>query len=322
VTHQNEELVESFFSQETKKKYSHFKKIYDLDLYYFKLFQIPEKYVSMEEVTCPRVKGDLQERGCVSDMNYRSILPDGRTGYSLYFQNAQATFLIQNSKIINYYILEKQFERPDFIRLTIDPDLIGTSKKSTLFSKFKKAILKKSEIPVKEEEEKFVKTTPIEQEVGFFSKALKYFSSSPKSECQTKSEKNPEILYSDLYSNPQYFNYFKLFLSEEYALENGLFIEAVDQYVKSKQEERQEIIDYIMNEFFDSTSINELNVSSTFKNQLNERLQKNDLSHDLFKEIKNDVITGVLFDCFRRFKAHPLFTQMTEENKSKKRYLM
>jgi hypothetical protein len=321
VTHQDEELVESFFSQETKKKYSHFKKIYDLDLFYFKLFQIPEKYVSMEEVTCPRVKGDLQERGCVSDMNYRSILPDGRTGYSLYFQNAQATFLIQNSKIINYYILEKQYERPDFIRLTIDPDLMG-AKKSNLFSKFKKAISKKNEIPVKEEEEKFVKTTPIDQESGFFSKAFKYFSSSPKSECETKSEKNSEILYSDIYSNSQYFNYFKLFLSEEYALENGLFVEAVTQYVKSNQDERKEIIDYIMSEFFDPISINELNVSSTFKNNLNERLKNNDLSDDLFKEIKNDVVTGVLFDCFRRFKAHPLFSQMTEESKTKKRYLM
>jgi hypothetical protein len=104
--------------------------------------------------------------------------------------------------------------------------------------------------------------------------------------------------------------YFHLFASNEHSVENILFwTEAKVKYLNAKESERKIIAKNIIETFFDSDSLLELNVTALSKRSIIRRFEEEGPVEDLFAEMVLDIESGGLMDTFGRFKESDLGRQ-------------
>jgi abortive infection bacteriophage resistance protein len=99
-------------------------------------------------------------------------------------------------------------------------------------------------------------------------------------------------------------NYFKLFLTREYSVENILFCEKVLWYKNEKDpSSRFEMATDIYEEFLTHDSLTEINTSNLLKDEIkNILLQVPDqISPDIFSNIIYELCSGPLADSYMRF---------------------
>eukprot|EP01080_Neovahlkampfia_damariscottae_P012107 gene12107-5599_t len=116
--------------------------------------------------------------------------------------------------------------------------------------------------------------------------------------------------YEDIYSSEKYFSNFKIFLSTEFALENALFFEHVEEYKSKSKKERKDFVEEIKKKFFGQDSNYEINISNKEKKHVISKIQKGDLKDNLFHSITKELKYGLMFDSYTRYIKTEAFVVM------------
>jgi hypothetical protein len=116
--------------------------------------------------------------------------------------------------------------------------------------------------------------------------------------------------YEQIYSSEKYFQAFKIFLSNEFALENALFIENIREYKATPYKDRKKFVEEIQSKFFKEDSKYEINISNRSKIDINTCLQNREFKDDLFDVIRRELKYGIMFDSFTRYIKTEAFVVM------------
>jgi hypothetical protein len=124
----------------------------------------------------------------------------------------------------------------------------------------------------------------------------------------------------EVLNNQTYFKYFKLHATSEYSVENLVFYEEVHKYKKMGESQRKERSKQMVEVFFASDSVYQINTTKTFMDKVNEGLETSDV--ELFDSLLKDVVQSNLLDMFQRFMTTERYQQMLEGKKKSKFYLL
>jgi hypothetical protein len=206
-------------------------------------------------------------------------------------------FVIHDEKVVSEFRKKRKHQRFDVARIVIDTDGFGIDVHTSVFE---------CETPKK------TKTIEKSQSLKNLRKSISF---SKKSSFRTKNLELDEVL-----NNKTYFKYFKLHATSEYSVENLVFYEEVNKYKKMGESQRKERSKQMVDVFFASDSVYQINTTKSFIDQINEGLETSDV--ELFDSLLKDVIQSNLLDMFRRFMMTERYQQMIEGKKKSKFYLL
>ena len=118
-------------------------------------------------------------------------------------------------------------------------------------------------------------------------------------------------------------NSFKIFLSKEFADENLLFVEAVEKFDESPQDERFELGYRIYEQFVKAGSDKEVNIEAHTRKRVNAAMSKNEIKKFMFREAKKEVLETLRDDNLIRYMKSPTYEtyikRLKEERESIKK---
>ena len=120
----------------------------------------------------------------------------------------------------------------------------------------------------------------------------------------------PKLEINDVLENLEFRGYFKAHLKKEWCSENMVFYEEIEEYKKLEFEERKVKSLEMVEQFFSTASILEINTSQTLKNDVLKLTKEGEAPLDLFDEIIGDLTSNMLLDSFKRFKKTQLYAKM------------
>lgn len=199
-----------------------------------------------------------------------------------------AIFVVHEKKIISEVHKKSLTDRFDIARIVLDPDQFGIQVHTSVFSceRIKKPKISKSDVI------KIKETT------------LKRLDSSKYKREFTKEE---------IFSNPSYYNYFKLHMTKEWNVENLVFYEAVQEYKRSNEEERRKKIKTMIDLFFVEGSEYEININKSSIDKIKKETDKAEIS--LFNDILCDVMYSSINPSLERFLSSDLVIEMQMKDK-------
>jgi hypothetical protein len=190
-------------------------------------------------------------------------------------------------------------EKLTLIMDTMDESLNKKMKKP---SKFKSIFMKKE--PKEKKLESTSSSSPTSGEIDAEElKQMQEYAESIK-------ELKEKFEYEQIYSSEKYFQAFKIFLSNEFALENALFIEDIREYKATPYKDRKKFVEEIQSKFFKEDSKYEINISNRSKTDINTCLQNREFKDDLFDIIRRELKYGIMFDSFTRYIKTEAFVVM------------
>jgi hypothetical protein len=200
-------------------------------------------------------------------------------------------------------------------KLTLMLDTVDESlnKKLKKPSKFKSIFMKKESKPKEKKLEilgttsNSVNNTPTTTTIGELDaeelKQMQEYADSIK-------ELKEKFEYEQIYVSEKYFQAFKIFLSNEFALENALFIEHIREYKATPYRDRKKFVEEIQSKFFKEDSKYEINISNRSKSNISTCLHNRDFKDDLFDIIRKELKYGIMFDSFTRYIKTEAFVVM------------
>ena len=90
----------------------------------------------------------------------------------------------------------------------------------------------------------------------------------------------------DCLASEKLFNELMVIAKEQWCTENLNFLQEVKNYEKASQNEMKKFAEKIFNTFISSTSEQEINISQQLKNQIQTKLNENDINKDLFEDAR------------------------------------
>ncbi|KAL0487611.1 RGS13 [Acrasis kona] len=219
-------------------------------------------------------------------------------------------FVIDDGKVVYEYREKRGDEKPDYLRSIIDPDGLGhvsewhTPKRDDFVCNGVYCDL--PQLPVEETKQA---SSPFLSCVGRDFKAVV----DNKNEEQPADEEFAETLRDKLKSR-----YFLLFASKEHSSECVLFWQDANIKYNSllNPEERLKVADIIFDSYFNSSSLNEVNVTDKSKKTVKKRIEEEGPVLNLFKEPVNEV-NLMLMGMYLRFKSDGLYMDLLKSiNKS------
>lgn len=213
-------------------------------------------------------------------------------------------FLIHSGKVVKTFTTFDEDETPDLLRFIIESEVTVSIRPKKSF--------KKIEISNQKD---YQKVNSPKNPIIELSKEKKKNSgfkwqSSPFSSLDSTEEYDANL--DNVLATKEWRHYFKLFLAQEYALENITFIEKVEEF-KTNKNNRGILVNEIIETHFTQDSINEVNaptklVEILFKNIGN--IRNNEFPNDLFDPIVNHLKLGPLMDSYSRFVLSDLYFEM------------
>eukprot|EP01080_Neovahlkampfia_damariscottae_P011202 gene11202-4022_t len=233
-----------------------------------------------------------------------------------------AVFLIHNSKVVMEYRQEKRYERFDIARIVLDTNGYGAKENKTSvfecpYKKPKSCKIEKMFNKIDKAEHKLFKSHSLKNLVQ---KSLTFKKTLSLQHIKQQQLDEKTIDLKNILDNSLYFEYFKLFATKEYCVENVLFYEEVKEYKKLNETQRKIRSLEMMDQFFDEDSINEINCSRNHKVKLFEEFKK--YNDDLFDEVLHEVMSSSFTDMFDRFKRSIYFDQMLDGNQKHDYFLV
>eukprot|EP01080_Neovahlkampfia_damariscottae_P002737 gene2737-4146_t len=267
-------------------------------------------------------------------------------------------FVVHQQQIISEYRKEHKYQRFDLARILIDTDGTGIEVHTSIYECQipKKKKMKFGEEPEKKRQKSqslFKRTFSMRQDSetvkrkptdllklnldktqkGQSSKSPLHLISPrflsrqsslimPLSSHQKPMNENGTVELEDVLVDKNYLKYFKLFATKEFSVENIVFYEEVIEFrgIEDKKK-RLERINEMMETFFTSDSIYEINTSRKIISGLKEGMDNENVSSDFFDRVLCDVTQTNLSDTFQRFRFSELYKEMKNEKKKKKYFL-
>ena len=225
-----------------------------------------------------------------------------------------AVFVVQDRKIISEYRKQYKYQRFDIARILIDTNGNSIEIHTSIFEcEIRKKIKNKTKLKKTESLKKITCDKKLVEKIE-----------RPRRKSFTifeKKTKSKELGINDILQNPTRLKFFKLFAAKECSVENIIFFEEVQNFKLLDDKKREERVIQMMEIFFESDSIHEINVSRIFLIALKERLEKKDFGDDFFDFVLSEVIQTNLLDTFRRFKISVLFQEMKQNEKRSSYFL-
>jgi hypothetical protein len=142
---------------------------------------------------------------------------------------------------------------------------------------------------------------------------------SPRKE--KKEEKKTHLDLNTILENPNYLKYFKTFATNEFSVENVIFYEECVLYKSIQDEEsRTKHADKMIETFFATDSIYEINTSRTYIEAVKDA-RKIECTENIFDGILFSIKNTNLSDTHQRFVFSGLYQDMIQTDKTKKYFL-
>jgi hypothetical protein len=197
-------------------------------------------------------------------------------------------FLIYKQKVIAQYKKDKLHQRFDLGRLVLDTDGFWERYNFSVFDS-----LKKNQTPMKKKKLSFQHIV-----------SPRYFKKKGSLDFIPTGKQEKEIKLQDVFNEPHYFRFFKLFSTDEYCVENILFYEEVQRYKRLDEIERPKYANQIFDAFFTEDSVHEINCSREIKLKLKENFEKYE------KELFDDAVKDMFFSVFCSLTNYSRMRQM------------
>lgn len=277
----------------------------------FNIQPLPKFYFSVHYF---KEKFRLEKLGITTNKTVMSKVP----------KQLATAFVIDQNKIISEYRSDAPDERFDWTKIIIDPENFGISVGETSsldctytpIKKKKKSILRSLKIKSLDSEKLIEKNKEfIEKEKPLGRKRYSLFTFSKR-----KVEQNEEITLNLMLKVDYYRKYFKIHLANEFAVENLLFYEEVQNYKLLNEEDRKERCIKIIDVFLTKDSNHEINTLHKFIAEVKKKKDSGDI--DLFKKIEDEIIQNCFVDAFIRMQSTDIWVQMTSKKKKLKSFYL
>jgi len=137
-------------------------------------------------------------------------------------------------------------------------------------------------------------------------------------------QKKPEehISLQEIMTKKRNLKYFKLFATSQFSVENIIFYEEIELYKQIKDEEERALrADKMIEMFFETDSIYEINTSRRLIIGVIDERENGKSPLDLFDVLMSDVMNSNLSDMHQRFIFSEYYKEMKQKNKKKKYFL-
>jgi hypothetical protein len=230
-----------------------------------------------------------------------------------------ALFILEKGKIVHQFRHLHYADRPDYLRVLIDPDFNGTVSdieattvdslsKDGIFTQIPKVMARST--AASERTEKSISNQRRDSSLVAHEKMnKKCIFRSMKSNIDPTLDNFSEM--EQVLKHPVSRRYFHLFASKEFSAENVLFWQEANRYSRlTDKNMKREKAESIIDAFFDTNALLGINISNVSKKNVLTRLNEEGPVDDLFEEIVQDLQAGVLWDTYNRFKDSELFKDM------------
>ena len=111
------------------------------------------------------------------------------------------------------------------------------------------------------------------------------------------------------------------FLAQQHGQENILFFDEANDFINGfnyakdnllREKNKKKALS-IIGTYLTHGASNEVNVSNVMYKKVKERVDANDITHDMFEEAKMEIFKILETDCFPRFKNSDLFSSIMEK---------
>jgi hypothetical protein len=233
-----------------------------------------------------------------------------------------ALFILENKTIVHEFRHMSYATRPDYLRFLIDPEREGAGSdiRPTTAEDLRKSGAFVVTIPKSPLTSKPMSSINTMKRRSLHDRRDSSFIAHQRLSCHCapiifpKAEEKIEYateLEAILYDKAKR-RYFHLFASTEHSVENVLFWEEANvKYTQAKSgTDRLQIALSIIDTFFDANALLGINVSEMTKNDIQQRLQQEGPTIDLFKKMVREIEGFVLLDTYNRFKDSLLCKEM------------
>lgn len=259
---------------------------------YTKLFTFPDEKI--------RETLDVNYQPNHEKMEKKGILEEN------YLEEEFGLVLIHSGKVMKKFTTFLEHEKPNFLRFVMETELEVTKRPRKSF--------KKSEISIQKRSIFEAPSSPISlnTEKKKEKKPLINWPSSPFESVDFSSTEEFEANLENILNTKEWRHFFKLYLAQEYAMENISFLEKVEEF-KSNTKKRGILLNEILEAHFTQDSIHEINAPAKLVEALNKAvgsIKCNEIPEDLFDKIVNHLKAGPLLDSYSRFILSDLYFEM------------
>ncbi len=200
-----------------------------------------------------------------------------------------AMFLVEKSQVINRVIFHSFCDRPDYAKFVLDLDFYFDVNAGDYQARIEQLF------------PKLLSLLKQDKRASLFD----------QKEFQLRHNSLDSISLDTILDVEQNRKLFKRFTMKEHSLENVLFVEQVMEYKKLQQEEERQVkAKQILNSFFGTNSLFQININEEVTKHIQESIDSCSPKPDLFDDVLTELKSTVLADSFMRFKTHISFDEV------------